>query len=61
MKRMKIVIFIQMQPAQVKSTSRMKCMTETRVQVIESPNVMFTIRQPARAKSIFSMVAREAT
>ena len=39
MKSMKISFFIPMQPAAVKSTSRMKFMTKTRVQVIDHYNV----------------------
>ena len=39
MKSIKIVLFIPMQPTAVKSTSRMKFMTKTRVQVIDHANV----------------------
>ena len=39
MKRMKIVIYITMQPDALKSPSRMKFITKTRVQVIDHPNV----------------------
>ena len=39
MKSMKIVIFIPLEPAALKSTSRMKFMTKTRVKVIDHANV----------------------
>ena len=39
MKIMKIVIFIPIEPAPVESTSRMKFITKTRVEVIDHPNV----------------------
>ena len=38
MKSMKIVIFIIIEPARVESTSRMKFMSKTRVQVIDHPS-----------------------
>ena len=60
MKNMKIVIFIIMQPARVESTSRMKLMRKQSVKVIDHPSFDVHNTLAAQAKSIFSMVDREA-